>query len=477
LSLSGTRSHAEAEGLPAKGGEAGSKLVSLMDVHALLSHGATEVIRDAGAIRGQAHPEFWAQFMAGYDPPLPKVPPVYEKFLDQLRGAGLNPVRSAQKTHLLALTNRGVDELAGDRELQNAETVDWKDLQKPIKGGLFDETLTGGHGGNRWAAIRLHEPMPNPAMEDPIRRMLDLTEKEFREVLAGRRELRGRTGPGAIRGALEAINVDREIEHARQEINSGKKTHRDVAVRKLGYLKAAQKHGLHPRDWVLDRVPVLPPRFRPVSLMQGSKLPMIADPNMLYKELLDANSNLKDMSSLVDDVGDERTAVYDAFKAVVGLGDPLHPKNRERQVKGILKHVFGNSPKTGTVQRKLISSPTDLVGRAVISPDPNLEMDQIGVPEARAWEVYQPFIVRRLVRRGMPRLQALREVKERGENARKAMLAEMEVRPIVTNQHPRKAAALARLAPLARGGAAILRGDLEQLVVAEALGEHDRRGL
>ena len=52
----------------------------------LLSHGATEVLRDAGAVRGQQHPEFWQQFMSGQPMPTPKTPMIYDKFLEPAQG-------------------------------------------------------------------------------------------------------------------------------------------------------------------------------------------------------------------------------------------------------------------------------------------------------------------------------------------------------------------------------------------------------
>jgi DNA-directed RNA polymerase subunit beta' len=273
-------------------------------------------------------------------------------------------------------------------------------------------------------------------MEEPIRRMLGLTKARFEDVIAGKESLGGHTGPDAIGRALDAIDLDRAIAHARADVRSGRKGVRDAAVRKLGYLKSARRLGLHPRDWMLDRAPVLPPVFRPVSVMAGSKLPMVADANYLYKELIEARDNLKDMQGRVGDVSEERAAHYAALKAVAGLGDPLHPKNRERGVRGVLKQIFGGSPKTGMVQRKLLASATDLVGRATIVPNPDLDMDQVGLPESRAWDVYQPFIVRRLVRRGMSRVDAVRAVRDRKPAAREAMEHEMDARPVIINRAP-----------------------------------------
>jgi len=425
-----------AEGTPAKGGAEGAKRVGMLELGALLSHGAGKVIRDAKMVRGQANPEYWSQFMAGYDPPLPKIPHVYEKFVNQLKASGINTVRQGTKTHIMAMTDKDVLELAGDRELQNADTVDWKGSLKPLSGGLFDEKLTGGHGGNRWSKITLHEPMPNPVMEEPIRRVLGLTEKQFTAVLAGREKLGEKTGPKAIQAALQSINLPRAIEQARADIKSGRKTLRDAAVRRLGFLKAAEQTGVTPENWMMKAVPVLPPAFRPVSTMGPKKLPLVDDPNYLYKELFDANSTLKESAGALSDIGDERVNTYNALKGVVGLGDPQHPKNVERRVKGFLAKIFGSSPKFGTMQRKLLSSTVDLVGRAVITPNPDLNMDEVALPEEKAWEIYKPFVVRGLVRRGLPRMQALQAVEEKNKAAFAELNTQMGARPIVINRAP-----------------------------------------
>jgi len=151
---------------------------------------------------------------------------------------------------------------------------------------------------------------------------------------------------------------------------------------------------------------------------------------------LDATTNLSELSQKVGDIHEERLAAYKAFKAVAGLGDPIQPENREQDIKGILKQVFGTSPKFGTVQRKMLGSTVDLVGRATITPNPNLDMDQVGLPIDKAWTLYQPFVVRRLVRRGMGKLQAREAVKERTEPALRELQNEIRERPVVINRAP-----------------------------------------
>lgn len=416
-----------------------SKRISVMDVNALLAAGAVETLRGAAAVRGQRNDQFWYQFMQGHLPRTDKVPFVYEKFLEQLKAAGINVVRRGFRTHVLAMTNKDVEALTEGRILQSAETVHFDKDHAPVPGGLFDPRLTGGHGGRLWSAIPLAEPMPNPVMEEPIRRILNLTRPDYEAVLTGRKELPGfGSGPEAIAKALKQIDLDREIEQTRTLIRDGARSQRDRAVRRLGYLLAAKKHNLHPGDWVLDKVPVLPPAFRPVGQMGATEIPLVADANYLYRELWEANENLRQMRKLLgpQHVADERAALYNAFRAVVGLADPVHPKLREKRVQGILASIFGSSPKFGTVQRKLISSTVDNVGRAVIVPDPDYDMDQVGIPEDKAFDVYGRFVARRLVRRGLPLAKALEHVRDRTELARSALLEEMRERPVIVNRAP-----------------------------------------
>lgn len=422
------------EGIPARGGELGAKRVSNMEQNALLSHGATSVLRDAQVIRGQRNDEFWRAFRMGLTPPPPKVPIVFNKFLSYLEGSGVHIKRDGSKLQLFALTNKDIDEMSAGA-IENGNTVTGDQL-KPVKGGLFDESLTGGHEGNRWSHINLHEPVPNPVMEDPIKRLLGLTGKEYEAILSGKKALYGETGGLAIKTALSKINIDGAIEYNKGIIRDGAKSKRDHAVKALGYLKSLQKYNLNPADWVLDKVPVLPPHFRPITVFKGMQ--MSADPNYLYRDLMLANNDLRDLKGNVADeqLGEERLKVYKSFKAITGLGDPVQPKTQEKQVKGLLAHVFGSSPKLGMFQRRVIGSPVDVVGRAVITPNPELSMDQVGLPESKAWTIYRPFIMRRLIRSGMPATDAAKAVANQADVARKSMLAEMKERPVMINRAP-----------------------------------------
>lgn len=164
---------------------------------------------------------------------------------------------------------------------------------------------------------------------------------------------------------------------------------------------------------------------------------MVSDPNFLYLDLMNANEDLRELKKeLGDDVGEERLRLYKAFKAVSGLGDPVATKTQEKKVKGLLRSVFGSSPKLGLFQRRVLGAAVDTVGRGVITPNPNLNMDQVGLPEDKAWVIFRPFVIRNLVRRGMGAQAAARSVADQTAVAYKALLEEMNRRPVVINRAP-----------------------------------------
>lgn len=424
-------------GVPIRGQSGKASRMSMGDTMALLGHGAYEVLKDARYYRGQSNDEFWMAYQGGYEPSKNVSYKQYDRFLDYLRASGINPERSGTQTHLKPLTPAKVNELAENREVTVPQTVDAFKDNKPVKGGLLDTTLFGDPnlGSEKWAKITLPETLPNPVFEDPIRKLFDFTEKQYRDILAGRETFNRRTGPEAITSALKEFNVPEQLKKAREDFHGSRKTLKEKAARKLQFLKAFERTGSHPSDWVTEAVPVLPPSYRPVKQMNQGGL-IVSDSNLLYADLINLNKSFKDIKDKVSDIGDERLGIYDAVKAVYGLGDPVNPKNAQKNVKGILRQVFGDSSKRSFVQQKLLGTPVDLSARGVVLPNPDLNMDEMGVPVNAAWDLFQPFVIRRLVRQGVGRIDALRMAMDRNDMATKALEEEMKHRPVIATRYP-----------------------------------------
>lgn len=419
---------------PAKGGETGAKRVGGLDVKALLSHGATEVIKDAMVVRGNRNSDFWTALKLGRPLPKPEVPFVYNKFLNLMKAGGVGILEKDQTQKLYSLTDEDINKMSNG-EIKSGETVDAATL-KTKPGGLFDESLTGGLVGNRWGHITLAQPVPNPIMEDPIRRLLGMTQKQFKSVLTGREEYEGMRGGQSIRDRLATIDLDAEIKKYEDEAKNGRGAKRDNAVKLLGILHNARKMGTTPDKWMLSKIPVLPPVFRPLS-STGDVL-LVDDMNDLYKDVLEVNNQIKDLSNDLDQesLADEQKLLYDAVQAVMGWGEPATAENRSKRLKGSVKKIFGTNPKSGFFQSKVISKTVDTVGRGVVAPDPNLDMDTVGIPEEKAWELYKPFVLRKLVRRGFPPVRAKEMIEKQDKEAKAHLIEVMDERPVLINRAP-----------------------------------------
>lgn len=422
-------------GQPLRGQTGKAMRASIGDTNALLSHGATKVIHDIHMYRGQANDEFWMKYMLGYDPGRPLVSKAFERFLNELRAAGINPVKTDTGYQLMALTDDDVKRLAHDREVLNGETIDLNRDGQPVPGGLFDPGIFGQPDSTtNWAKVTLPFRILNPVFQRPVLKLLNLTEGEFNDIISGKKEYKGLTGFVALEKALSELDIDKEIEKAKEDALNKRFNQRDNAIAKLKYLRGIKSTGITPDKWFLSAIPVLPPGFRPVSL--GKQGVIVNSQNLLYNELIKARNNLVELQKAGIDITEYQKDLYDTVKAVFGLGAPLDKKLQEKNVKGILEKLLGDTSKFSYMQTKLLGTPIDLSGRAAVIPDPNLDMDQIGIPEDIAWDVYKPFVIRNMVRKGINKTDIFRYYEEKHPIARQALIEEMESRPVLATRYP-----------------------------------------
>lgn len=411
------------------GGEEAPKGLGKMEFDALIAHGARNVIREAASIRSQKNEEFWKALQLGLPLPAPKPSFIFGKFTAMLEGAGVKVDKRGSKLKLLPMTDKDI--LArSSGAIENNKTLIAKNLQ-PEKGGLFDPNLTGGPAGTRYAHIKLHEAIPNPVFEDPIRHLLGLTSKDYLKTLREK-------GGAHVRTELAKIDVPKTIDQLRKDIPNQTATDLDLSIKKLKYLEALHEEGLKPQDaYVLGHVPVVPPVFRPIVRQPNNPGQLtVADANKLYIHLLDANTTLKD-TVLDSDVGAHREKLYHAVGAVFGTHEPEDEELRGQKVKGFLTALAGaGSPKNGFFQKKLMKRMQDVSGRGTAAPDPNLNMDQVGLPEGMLWSMFKPFLIARLVRNGWPAVQAQDMVEKKSPSAQEALRQELKERPVMINRAP-----------------------------------------
>lgn len=172
---------------PAKGSSesAQSKRLSGLENQVLLSSGAYNTLREGSTLRGQQDDEYWRNLRSGLATKKPGVPFAWEKTMNLLRGAGINPRdEDGGKMRLGPMRDKDLDALK-PVEVDKGELINLSTMS-PVEGGLFDKRLVGN---NSWGSISLPFSIPNPSYEEAIRSLLGLKKKEFQDIMAGKAEL------------------------------------------------------------------------------------------------------------------------------------------------------------------------------------------------------------------------------------------------------------------------------------------------
>lgn len=415
---------------PARGGDDGAKAIGKMEFDGLVAHNARNVLREASSIKSQRNDEFWRAVQLGLPTPAPVDSFAYNKFLGMLQGAGIKVDKSGSRLSLGPLTDADVAKASSGALRDGHKLIRAKDLQPEI-GGLFDPVVTGGEGGTKWSHVDLHEPVVNPVFEEPVRRLLGLTQREFHD-------LHDKHGGEYFRRELGKLDASSRQAELRSRLPSLKGPKLDDAVKQLKYLAALESRGLRPGDaYVISKVPVTPPVLRPILPLKDGQL-QVGDANLLYRDAFLANQQLVESKGVLpaDQLQPLRRHLYEAVGAVFGTHDPVSPTAEKRGAKGYLTQITGTRPGNGFFQAKLMKRQQDVSGRATIAPDPTLSMDEIGVPEDMLWGMYSKFVVGRLVKKGYPATEAQKLVEEKSRLARQELINESNERPVFVNRAP-----------------------------------------
>jgi DNA-directed RNA polymerase subunit beta' len=244
------------------------------------------------------------------------------------------------------------------------------------------------------------------------------------------------TGPKALMHALSKFNIDEEEARHREMISSGPKSKRNKSVQALNVIEGLRRNKITPDQLMIKNVPVIPPAFRPFTIAGDQFVP--GDANELYRDLFHYRDLYSQSRDLFGETGSKEAALdlYDTAKALYGYGDSIAPKTKQRGVSGFLKQITGTSPKFSFFQRKMVSKNLDSVARGTIAIDPNLSLDQIGIPKNMAWKMYAPHVQRRLVHTGMKPGDALLHIRDQTSMAERALQREVDERPVIYSRAP-----------------------------------------
>lgn len=436
---------------PKGGGETGGQSLGGLGNMALLAHGARSLLRESHTFKVDADQadEMWRAIQTGAVLPPPKLTFAHRKFQDYVRALGVNMEKKGSRVKLIPMTDKEViDSTRG--ELKRPGLMFRASDMAPEEGGLFDPFVTGGIQGEHAARITLAEKLPNPFLERGVMALTGLKQQELRDIIAGKSGIVSgvvvdRKTPGAVTGSkaiekmLSSIDPKKEMKALQEKLPSLSGAELDKASRRYRYLKALLDAGFtNPADaYMTKHLYVPPPSMRPVQILASGAI--IRDSiNELYKGVGIMNERLKDapVEAPESRKGRTRLALYDAVGAAMGTfagGKSV----QGAEMHGALDVLTGvGSPKYSWFQSKLLKGRQDLSARSTIVPNPDLTIDEIGIPRPIANAVYRPFIVRELNRLGYAPLEAQELIRKNDPLARTALERVMQDRPLLMKRDP-----------------------------------------
>lgn len=425
-------------------GESAQRIAPL-STFALLAGDANHFLDDAFRIKSQRNDDYWMALQLGHNLPAPKTPFVTEKLVAMLLAAGVNLNQTGDNITAGPMTDAEIRRISHG-EIDSPGTLRAPNLTA-MKGGLFDPDVTGGIGGNKFAHIKLSEPVVNPLMREAVISVGGFESGvELEKVLlheAGVNEDGVVVETGGTRGIegviqkLKGVDLEKELEAAAEVASRSKATALNKANKKIRYIKALQSLKMRPEDAYVNKlVPVLPPKYRQITEMPDGSV-SVSDANHGYREIIMINKQLdalKNMGYNDHSLRELRAALSDSVTANVGLGKFV---TKGRQYRGLIEEINGaNESKYGFFKSKVQSRPQDLSARSTIIPNPKLGMDHVGIPKKMAFKIYQPFVIRGLVQNGFTPMEAKKMLEDQSPEALSILQSEVESRPVLMNRAP-----------------------------------------
>ena len=236
-----------------------------------------------------------------------------------------------------------------------------------------------------------------------LRVLTFLSEPRYRELKSRWGNVfRADMGAEAFQEILRRLDLDALAEDLWKEIQTTKsKQKRKKAIRRLKVVEWLRRSGNRPEWMILEVLPVLPPELRPMVQLDGGRF-ATSDLNDLYLRVINRNNRLKRLLELgAPDViiRNEKRMLQEAVDSLIDnsyRGKALSRRGR-RELKSLSDMLKG---KKGRFRRNLLGKRVDYSGRSVIVVGPQLKLHQCGLPKTMALELYRPFVMAALIRKG-----------------------------------------------------------------------------
>ena len=212
-------------------------------------------------------------------------------------------------------------------------------------------------------------------------------------------------GAEAIYTLLSALDLDELSYELRHKTESETSQQRKAeALKRLSVIEAfRESKDVNRPEWMIMKViPVIPPDLRPLVPLDGGRF-ATSDLNDLYRRVITRNNRLKKLIEIKAPEVILRNEKRMLQEAVNSLFDNSRKSNAvktdaNRTLKSLSDSLKG---KQGRFRQNLLGKRVDYSARSVIVVGPELHMHECGLPKFMAAELYKPFIIRKLIERGI----------------------------------------------------------------------------
>ena len=212
-------------------------------------------------------------------------------------------------------------------------------------------------------------------------------------------------GAEALYQLLERTELDDLSYSLRHKANTETSQQRKSdALKRLNVVEAfRESKGINRPEWmILKVVPVIPPELRPLVPLDGGRF-ATSDLNDLYRRVIIRNNRLKRLIEIKAPEVILRNEKRMLQEAVDSLFDNSRKSNAvkteaNRPLKSLSDSLKG---KQGRFRQNLLGKRVDYSARSVIVGGPELKMHECGIPKDMAAELYKPFVIRKLIERGI----------------------------------------------------------------------------
>jgi len=258
-----------------------------------------------------------------------------------------------------------------------------------------------------------------PGTVDSVNNLDLLTEEEYLDILDSLpkenqmledndpNKFIAKMGADALEDLLQRVQLDKLSYDLRlQAATETSQQRKQEALKRLKVIesfRSAQTTGENRPEWmVLRMLPVIPPELRPLVPLEGGRF-ATSDLNDLYRRVIIRNNRLKRLIEIkAPDVilRNEKRMLQEAVDSLLDNTRRASAVKSEgnRPLKSLSDMLKG---KQGRFRQNLLGKRVDYSGRSVIVVGPTLKLNECGLPKNMAAELFKPFIIRKLIERGI----------------------------------------------------------------------------